>query len=344
MSSTSYAVLTKARSKFGHRLTEKDYNALISCQSVAEVMSYLKSYTHYASALRDVNERDVHRGRLEILLRQQLFYDFDSLCRYDSGLGAGFSSYVIETTEVEQIMRFLTLLNINSTEKFIFQFPSYFSKHTEIDVKRLAIAKNYDEFLAVLKDTKYSAILSKYKPDKNGILPISDIENDLYSLVFSRLFALIKKHTKGNERKELVDMMSTINNYNNFSRILRLKKYYNLPPEEIKKNLLLVSETGNEKTIDRMCEAESSAEVFSVMQSTHEGGLINKIGYVYASDISPRVKYRLARKNMHFSNNPSVVMLSYMFVTSTELNNIISLIEGIRYKLDTKVIKSMLIY
>ena len=31
--------------------------------------------------------------------------------------------------------------------------------------------------------------------------------------------------------------------------------------------------------------------------------MIEQIGYVYASDISPRVKYKLARKNMYFSNN-----------------------------------------
>ena len=111
MSSTSFAVLAKARAKFGKRLTEKDYNSLLNSNSVAEVMSYLKSYTHYAEALRDINERDVHRGRLEVLLRQHLFYEFDSLCRYDSQMSTGFSAYVISRTAIEQIMRFLTLLN-----------------------------------------------------------------------------------------------------------------------------------------------------------------------------------------------------------------------------------------
>ncbi len=39
MSKTSFAVLTKARSKFGNRLTEKDYQSLLACQSVGEIMS-----------------------------------------------------------------------------------------------------------------------------------------------------------------------------------------------------------------------------------------------------------------------------------------------------------------
>lgn len=55
MSKTSFAVLTKARSKFGNRLTEKDYQSLLACQSVGEIMSYLKNNTHYSKALTDVS-------------------------------------------------------------------------------------------------------------------------------------------------------------------------------------------------------------------------------------------------------------------------------------------------
>ena len=344
MPTTSYAVLAKARAKNGRRLTERDYASLLACQSVAEVMVYLKSHTHYAAALAEVNERDVHRGRLEMLLRQNLFYEFDSLCRYDSSISSGFSRYVIENIEVEQIIRFLTLLNSNTTEKFIFQFPVYFAKHTEININKLASAKDYDEFLAALGSSPYYNILKTYKPNEKGHLPLSDIENKLYTYVYSNLNEQINKKTKGQERRELNTMFQTINDYNIFSRILRLKKYFNLSPESVKNNLLTEYSSLSPKLIDRMCKAESSAEVFAIMQRTGEGRLIDKIGYTYASDISPRVRYKLAKKNIRFSNNPSVVMISYMFVYETELMNVISLIEGIRYKLDPKKIQSLLIY
>lgn len=344
MSTTSFAVMTKARAKFGKRLTEKDYTSLLACQSVTEVMSYLKSYTHYAVALRDINERDVHRGRLEALLKQELFYEFDSLCRYDSNVSSGFSKYVIERIEVEQVIRFLILLNSNSTDKFIYQFPAYFSKHTEIDINKLANAKSYDEFLNVLSDASYYHILKKYSPDEKGRLPISEIENNLYDYVFTNMLETVEKNTKGQEKRELLNLFYTINDYNNFARILRLKKYYNLDADAIKQNLSHSLCDIKHKTLDMMCGAESSGEVFSIMQTTHQGRLIDKIGYVYASDISPRVKYRLSKKNMFFSNSPSVVMISYMFVSETELMNVISLIEGIRYNLDNKKIQSMLIY
>ena len=343
MSTTSYAVLAKARAKYGRHLTDRDYSSIVACQSVAEVMVYLKSHTHFSSALSEVNERDVHRGRLDMLLRQYQFYEFDSLCRYDSSMSEGFSRYVVEKTEVEQIIRFLILLNSNSTEKFIFQFPAFFVKHTSLDINKLANARDYSEFLSALSGSVYYDILKIYKPDRRGMLPVSYMENKLYAYVLGNVFELIKKKAKGTERKELLQMFYTINDYTIFSKILRLKKYYNLSPEVIKTNLIPEYSDLNAKMIDRMCAAESSAEVFRIMQSKGCGRLINKIGYTYASDISPRVQYRMAKKYIHFSDNPSVVMISYMFLAETELTNVISMIEGIRYQLDKSIIQSLII-
>lgn len=344
MPATSYAVLTKARSKYGKFLTERDYTGLLSCQSVPEVMVYLKSHTHFASALSDINERDVHRGRLEMLLRRYLFEEFDSFCRYDSGVTAGFSQYIIEKTEVDQIIHYLILLNSHSTEKFIFQFPAFLAKHTVLDVNKIANARNYDEFLNALNRTPYYDLLQEFKPDEMGRLPVSDIENKLYAAILSHVLSLIKTKTKGSERQELIQFFKTVNDYSIFSRILRLKKYYDLPPEVIKSSVLPYYGSLSPKLIDRMCEAESSAEVFQIMQSTGCGRLIGKIGYIHADDISPRVQYKLAKKHIHFSNNPTVVVVSFMFLSEIELMNVISLIEGIRYQIDPKTIRSLIIH
>ncbi len=343
MSATTQAVSAKARSKFGRFLTEHDYSAILACQSVPEVMVYLKSHTHFAPVLKGVNERDVHRGRLEMLLRQYLFNEFDSLCRYDSSVSAGFSQYVVEKTEVEQIIRFLILLNSNSTEKFIFQFPAFLSKHTALNANRLANAHNYQEFLEALKNTPYYEILSAFTPDEKGRLPVSDMENKLYAYVLGHMMELIRTNTKGSERHELLSFFTTINDYSIFSRILRLKKYYELSPETIKTYILPQFSSLKPAVIEQMCAAESTAEVFSIMQSSSCGRMIDKIGYNYADNIVPRVQYKLAKKNIHFSNNPSVVMISFMFLSETELMNVISLIEGIRYQLDPKTIRSLLI-
>ena len=344
MPNTSYAVSAKARAKYGHFLTEKDYSNILACQSVAEVMIYLKTYTRYADALKEVNEYDVHRGRLEMILRQYLFDEFFSLCRYDSGIGSGFSSYVIEKTEVDQITRFLVLLNSNSTDKFIFQFPGFLSKHTDLDINRLAHARDYNEFLAALSKSPYHEILSEFSPDSKGRLPVSEMENKLYEHVISHMLSLIEKNTKGDERRELMEIFKKLNDYSIVSRIIRMKNYYQLSPDVIRRNIKPEYSSISPKLIDRMCEAGSVEEVYKIMADTSIGRLINRNSdESYTGDIGSRVQYKLAKRYLHFSCNPSVVMISFMFLSEIELMDIITLIEGIRYQLDRKTIQSLLV-
>ena len=77
MSSTmaSNAILAKTRAMYGKSLTETDYKQLMDCRNVPEVAAYLKSRTSYRSALTGLNETEVHRGQLEPMLRQNLYYD-----------------------------------------------------------------------------------------------------------------------------------------------------------------------------------------------------------------------------------------------------------------------------
>ncbi len=47
---------------------------------------------------------------------------------------------------------------------------------------------------------------------------------------------------------------------------------------------------------------------------------------------------------MYFSVNPSVVLVAYHALAETEVDNIIHIIEGVRYGVDAEKVKSLLIY
>lgn len=341
--STTYAVMAKARAKYGKRLKDKDYQSLLSCKSVAEIMVYLKSYTHYAGALKEINEHDVHRGKLEKLLRQNLYYDFSSLCSYETGVGATFSTYITRKTEVELLISYLTLLNSNSTEDFIFRFPAYFEKHASFNLAKLAKVKSYGDFLNELEKSPYYSILAKYKPDENGILPLSTIENRLYSVVYKGLFNGINKNCPKSEQGELLSLFNTILDYENFIRILRLKKFYNMSPIEIQTNLLPFGSL-KQNQIEALCNTSDSKETFELMCTFKQGYYINKTSYNETDNLVQKIKHRKSVKNIYYSSSPAAVMISYMFATEIELANITCLIEGARYNIDSKKIESLLIY
>ncbi len=341
--STTYAVMAKARAKYGKRLKDKDYKNLLGCKSVAEIMVYLKSYTHYANALKEINEHDVHRGMLEKLLKQNLYYDFSSLCSYETGVGSTFSTYITRKTEVELLINYLTLLNSNSSKDFIFRFPAYFDKHASFDLNHIANAKSYDEFLTELEKSPYYSTLSKYKPYDNGILPLNKIENQLYSIVYKDLYNGINKNCPKVEQDELLSLFNAILDYENFIRIIRLKTYYNMTPLEIKANLLPFGSLKENQT-DALCNAQNAKEAFEVMCSFRQGYYINKSNDFKTNNLVQKIKHKKSVKNIYYSSSPAAVMISYMFATEIELSNITCLIEGARYNVDSKKIESLLIY
>ena len=82
MSSTmaSNAILAKARAMYGKSLSETDYKQLMDCRNVPEVAAYLKTRTCYKTVLTGLNESEVHRGQLEPMLRQDVYFDVFSGC------------------------------------------------------------------------------------------------------------------------------------------------------------------------------------------------------------------------------------------------------------------------
>ncbi|MCH5304582.1 MAG: V-type ATPase subunit, partial [Ruminococcus sp.] len=161
MSQTSYAVLTRAKAKFGKRLKSKDYKALLDCDNVTDVMTYLKSNTHYINAFGEANERGIHRGLFESLLRQYVTNEFDTISRYELSVGEEFSQYIAHKTETDEIIRILTLLNSKDKQAYHFTVPAHIAKKTSINLNVLAKAENYEQFLQALKNTRYDTVLQE---------------------------------------------------------------------------------------------------------------------------------------------------------------------------------------
>lgn len=339
---SSSAVIAKARSKYGKRLTSKDYKALIKCNSVANVVGYLKSHTHYSEILNKVNETEVHRGHLETLLKQKIFYDYDSLCRYEMSEGSHFSEFIIRRYEIEQLLHFLLLLSCNKSEEYIFALPTYFDKHTEINLYRLSMCKDYDSFIDALGKSEYQEILSHFKPAENGVIDIAGAENALNIYSYKELYDAISKRKSKKEKENLKALCDSINDFCNISRVLRLKKYYSLTPQQIKSHLLPFGSIKNSK-IDDMCNAKDSDELFDIISTTRVGKRIKNMEIEKEERLSLLSRYNMCKKHLYYSSDPAVVLLSYMYVSEAELKNIITIIEGVRYNSKKEIIESLLI-
>lgn len=339
----SSAVITKARAKYGKRLTQKDYKALLKCNNVSSVVAYLKSHTKYSDVLSKINESEVHRGQLETLLKQKVFYDFDSLCRYEMSEGSPFSEFIIRKYEIEQLTHFLMLLSCNKQEQYIFALPSYFNNHTDIDLYKLSSCKDFDSFIDTLGKGEYQEILKNFKPDKNGVIDIAGAEDALNVYSHKELYTAISKRKNKKQREKLKQLCDHVNDFCNLSRILRLKKYYSMDAQTIKSHLLPYGSI-KDKTLNDMCEAQDIEQVFEIMSTTRVGKRIKQMSIEKEEQMSFMSRYNMCRRMLYYSTDPAVVLLSYMYVSEAELKNIITIIEGVRYNCSVEQIESLLIF
>ncbi len=339
---SSSAVISKARSKFGRRLTDKDYKALMKSSNVAGVVSYLKSHTHYADVLSKINEAEVHRGNLETIIKQKLFYDFDSLCRYEMSEGSPFSEFIVRRYEIEQLVHFLLLLSCNKVEEYIFALPAYFDKHTELDLYRLSRCRDFDSFLDVLGKSEYKKILKNFPPDTCGVINIADAEDAMNVYSYKELYSAISKRKSKKEKENLKALCDNVNDFCNISRVLRLKKYYSMNPKQVMSHMLPYGSIKPSK-LRQMCEAPTYEDLLPIIATTRVGKRIKFTDIEKEEQVSFMNRYDMCKKNLYYSQDPAVVLLSYMYVCEAELKNIITVIEGVRYSSDKDVIESLLI-
>lgn len=337
----STAVIAKARAKYGKRLKNKDFAAMSKASSVGEIVQYLKSYTYYREFLNKVSGNDVHRGNVEQILRKELFNHFLSLCRYNKN-NSPVTAYILRQTEINEIMKYLTLLSIGRPEEYLFAMPLYFNEHTEIELEKFSKSRTYSDFLRTLKNTEYRSLLKDYAPAEDDRIDLAAIEDCLQVYSYRELYASIHKIKDKKEKAILKELFDTVVDYNTFSRIIRLKKYYHMDNAAIREHLIPYG-TLTSRRLDKILAKENYDDILSALLQTNIGKKIKNKNFDFEGSISAQGRFDICRHHLYFSTSPEAVLLSYYLLTENELRNVIIVIEGVRYSLPQSSIMDMLI-
>ena len=156
------------------------------------------------------------------------------------------------------------------------------------------------------------------------------------------LLAIIGR-TSGQLKEQLTDLYGAQVDAQNVTRILRLKKYFGADPDTIRSVLLPYGHGVSCKLMEQMIDADTAEEIMALYLRTPAGKKIPENQRSFVHDLHHRAPYFSARHYMHYSIYPMVVMLSYIILIDIEVDDIINIIEGIRYGLPPEEIKPMLV-
>jgi len=331
-SQSSNAILAKARAMYGKCLKDTDYQNLIDCKTVAEIAAYLKQRTNYASVMSGLNETEIHRGQLEPVLRQNIYFDVFALSRYALEDTLAFSDFIIAKMEIEQIIRCLMLVNIGKPETYVYSMPLSLDKFSKISLKALASVRSYDDIMSAMKGTWYYQVMLGFRPKDNSKINITELEIALENKNYAKVIETMAEGKNKGDRKELRDIFSAMLDFENMSRIIRLKKYYHFTQEQIIP-LLIPYGRLSKKMLSDLCSAESVSEIFELSRTTYLGRLMSKLQYNDPTQMTDAMIYNYCRHHLRLSPNPTIVMISYVYLREIELKNIINLIEATRYNI-----------
>lgn len=341
------ATVAKVRAVYGKRLKENDYYELSSKKKVSEAAEYLKRNTHYSEALSNIDTSVIHRGFLESLLNKAYYDQYERLCRFQHLSEEPFYNFLLKRFEIRELLKAILYLNNDSKDVYIESMHAYLLKKASFDLIELAKASDFKQLLSVIRHTPYYNIIKNIETDKNGTIPYTKCEVMLRTYYLKWLIETAKSEFGGKSLTALLDQINVQTDIINIINAYRMKKYFNADAQFLKENMLpFYGRLGREKQYE-LFDSVSPEEFLRTLSKTSYGRHMENLAENMESEQFERelvkLKCSMARRALMFSENAAVSLYSLMYLSEVELNNIINIVESIRYNKSKSYMESIIV-
>lgn len=342
------ATITKARAMYGKRLKLEDYRELMHRSSVAEVADYLKRNTHYKELLSGVDTNTIHRGFLEDLIKRHGMERYQKLCNFQHLDKIAFYNYEIYQREVEEIVAAIMHLNSGDGDNYYIDvLPAYLLSHASFDLMALAKTTTFKALLNVLAKTPYRKLLEHEQPDENGKYNCAKIEIVLRSAYIEWMKDAVDKCFGKKEAAELhvmikeqVDLINAINSF-------RIKVLADAGAEVSELGTLPYYEGKSRRKQEYLMESKDPSEYINRLQHSFYGRQMMQFEEGLTKDNLEHtvltLRFRLTKRRFRTTVSTAVSFYSILYLFSVEEQNLINIIEGIRYQVPISYLERMVV-
>ncbi len=335
------AINTKIQAKKRYLLNENDYKMLLSKRNVSEIVAYLKNNTGYGELFKNTNPQTIHRGQVEIELYRNIVKQIEDFLPYFQGNYKKFFLALLCEYEIEDLKLILRTINRNEDSSMLEELLIHSKKYSRLDYERLLNSKDMESFFENLKDTVYYIPIKN--DNKEDILKREfHIEMQLELILYKTL--LERAETLSKEDEKIIKECLGINiDLNNIQWIYRGKKYFHIPPEEI---LIYCIPGGYRLSYKKLKELVYAPNLKDFIEQIKA----SKYAFIFPNEEDVFIKRRINRYlyklylNKQKENRMNIMeAISYIHLLKCEVEDIISVIESIRYNLDKNLLKRYLI-
>lgn len=339
------AILAKIRAMYGRRLTWDDYTELLHKQTVGDAAAYLKNETHYRQTLGQIQENQIHRMRLEQLVQMEVYRQYQRLLSFHKGNG-DFYDYILRDIEIRLLIHHIGLFYAGAevSQATVSSLPLYLEKRLSFDLITVAKTKDFAEMLRALAHTDYEKILRPLLPAPGGRPDLMTCEHTLKTFYFDDLFRKIDRNFRGAVKKDLYQIFLTQLELLNVTTVLRMKRFQAYTPAAIREQLLPDRSRLSGKLWRQMADAPTAEEAMRLLSSSSYARYMDNKDFTYIEYTVSSIRYHLGKRFMSFTTSAPTGFASFMVLSNMERENIINIIEGIRYGVSSDEIEKMLIH
>lgn len=339
------AILPKARGMFAKRISVSEYEEMMRRRTVPELSLLLRQHPYFRGNLASLSPSDPHRGQIEELLDMDIFEKYQTLLKFDFE-DEGFTTYYLIQCEMREILKALRMLSIGQPGVYVQHIPAYLIGHLRFDLYELAQANDFFGVVEAMRMTPYYKTLRSVLEADPDLRDFPTVEARLLRAYYEMVFEQIDKSFSGREAADVKDLLILEASTYNIQLIIRVKTYYShaYTNDQIRALLLPYNYRIPKRTLEEMIDAPNVERVIAIMKNSTFAKHVTGDDPDQIATSGDRLIYRHARRILHLNPSPYAALAAFVVLAKLERDNVINVVEGVRYKLSPEGIRSMLRY
>lgn len=337
------AMGVKAHVLHSRLLSAEDYHVLLGSNSIAEIADLLKSAEAYREVMATLPPSQVHRIDLEGAVRSSIMADAAAFLYYLNGARRAVFDDWLSLYETENLKSIFRWIRSRRLERDQLRQRLYPSPGSKVPYDLLLNARDFGEALEALRETKY------YKPIASSIKRLKEGEESLFSLELA-LDNFIEmslyrdmQDLPAAEQTLLRSFFGARVDLQNIYNLVRCLLYYKMTLEEMLSRMLPVKfkiKTHDLRNIAKGATWEERLNRLAQLSPVYAeifGGALDKRDYDLALEIYiKRFNYMKALSIFNTGPPGFHTAMAYFLLKSYEVDDVIRMIEDVRYDYDRR--------
>ena len=319
----------KLKAMYANRLTKENIDDMIKQNNIKNVVLLLKS----KSDIFKNSDENIDRLEIEKLLDESLINDILKIKKLLNKEDNKLFDLFLRQYEIKCVKSILRkLYSEDNTNDIIIENVKMWTNSLFDEIKGIETIENFEVFFKAIERMEHYNFIKNYQNQEN--INIFEIENEIDKMYFEELYDSVKFN------KNLKDIVGSEIDLLNIEWIIRIKKFYNFDTQRLLNMLINRYYKIKPTILKEIIEKNSFDDINSILKKTcYKNVFSSENDFEENTDT---FLYKINYKTFKEDSISIAYIFAYINLVDYENNDIINVVEGIRYNLDkAEIIKRL---